>query len=151
MRASSSSHRDMHTHTPDLRFTLNTEKTAGLSSPLAELLSPSRSPSLTSPWPLPCYRSCLSHSDYCFLVFSSREWAEQQSDKLPSRLVCSHSSSANRVHSLTPSFLFFASFHQCHLFLFICVLPLSISTLLTSARLFSPSLQSSICVPFLSL
>lgn len=66
----------------------------------------SRSPSLP-----------LSHSDYCFLVFSSRERAQQQSDVLPSHVlfVCSRSSSANRVQSfapslLLPSFYFLASF-----------------------------------------
>lgn len=121
-------HRRVHTHTPDLRFTLNTQRkrqvflftsrwtSLSVSLPLSHLTMTSAVLSLLSlARPL-----SLSHSDYCFLVFSSREWAEQQSDVLPSHVlfVCSHSSSANGVHSparpFSPLLLFCLSLFHSH-------------------------------------
>lgn len=68
-----------HTHTPDPWFTLNTHTENGrsLASPLAELLSPSRTPSLTSLWPPPRYRCCLlTHTQIIASSYSSGGWAE---------------------------------------------------------------------------
>lgn len=131
--AGSSSHTHLTCDSPET----HRENGRSFSSPLAELLAPPLSPHRDL-----CRAVSRSHSDYCFLIFSSREWAEQQSDVSPSHVlfVCSHSSSANRARSLL--YLFFTrSLSQ------LSNHPKFSSPLLASAKFFnfpSSSLQFSI-------